>query len=739
MSELVIKSEYKDIIQLLNTRRLKDALEKIEQYLYGVQEWKLHTLLEDITTSYEYMLKYMSEGSNDPERGKLYNQLITKAYYITDKARILKMTSISTEFYYDRLRYYKLIPLKSLPELQMLLESYTEDMAVGNLLIDDIKEEIKLTKARKNHEKAYAELFYRIWLSDNWSDTEEDEARDFLTSMLVQINDLSLFISAITLSLMEFFDVRKLMLLFDAYQHSSNEVNQRALVGLILTMYMYDERMVFYPEVAARLSLLKDNEGFLANLKRVQLQLLRSRETKKIDKKMREEIIPEMLKNPNITKRKFDIEDMDDDSSDDRNPDWEDWMEQSGLSDKLKEMSELQMEGADVYMSTFSQLKTYSFFHEMANWFYPFDTQHSSVVQAFTTMGKKRNILLDTILQSGFFCNSDKYSFCFTIAQIPKAQQEMMTQQFEAQNEALNEAKRYEKMIAYSQQAETISNQYIQDLYRFFKIHPRRHEFEDIFEESLNLLYTKTFKPLLNDPTTKSTLAGYFFHKDYFLEALLLYQEIVETDGGNVEIYQKIGYCYQKNKHYEKAVEAYLQADLLKADNVWTDKHLAYCYRQLKQYDNALLYYKKVESVQPENLSVLLQIGYCLVELKAYEEALAYFFKVEYLNNDSIKAWRAIGWCSFVTGKYEQAMKYYQKVLKRSPQLQDYLNTGHVAWTLGNIKEAVERYKTTLLMTKDTEVFLNLFNRDQEELIRQGIKEEEIPLMLDLVEGDIKE
>lgn len=730
-----VNKQYREIIDLLNKRRLREALKEIEQFIFGVSEWGLRSTLEETQTAYKYMLEYMRKGSVDSERDKLYNKLIATAYHITDKARILKLTPDSPEFYFDRLRYFKLIPLRSLPELQLELETYTEEMAVGNLLNVDDKQEIKLAHVRKQHEKAYAELFYHIWLSDRWTETDEEEARNLLTSMLVQINDLSLFISAITLSLMQYFDVRKLMLLFDAYQHSSNEVNQRAIVGIALAIFIYDERLSSYPEVAARLSLLNENVIFANNLSRIQIQLLRSRETKKIDKKMREEIIPEMLKNPNLTNRKLDIDDLEDESisDEDKNPDWMDWMEESGLNDKLKEMSELQMEGADVYMSTFSQLKTYPFFHEIANWFYPFDTQHSAVVQAFSTAAGKRNILLDSILQSGFFCNSDKYSFCLTITQIPEAQREMMTQQFEAQNEAINEAKNYEKMLAYSQQAETISNQYIHDLYRFFKIHPRRHEFIDIFEESLNLQNCKTLKSTLSDANNKLTLAGYFFHKNYLLEALLLYQDIAKEDGGSAEVYQKIGYCLQKNKNYEKAIEAYLQADLEKPDNNWTDRRLATCYRLTGHYRKALEYYKKVEAIQPENLTLLSQIGYCLAELKEYEEALAYFFKLEYLDNEPVKAWRAIAWCSFVTDKYEQAMKYYNKVLEKDPQLQDNLNAGHVAWVMGEVENATRRYAAALVMADSPEIFINLFNKDKEELLKHGVKEEDIPIMMDLI------
>lgn len=50
---------------------------------------------------------------------------------------------------------------------------------------------------------------------------------------------------------------------------------------------------------------------------------------------------------------KFGFEESDEEK-DDTNPDWADAIEKSGLGDKLREMNELQLEGADVYMSTFT-------------------------------------------------------------------------------------------------------------------------------------------------------------------------------------------------------------------------------------------------------------------------------------------------------------------------------------------------------------------------------------------------
>ena len=80
--------------------------------------------------------------------------------------------------------------------------------------------------------------------------------------------------------------------------------------------------------------------SFREDVARIYRQMLLCQETEKIDKKMREEIIPEMLKNVSSMKNiRFGFEENDEEN-DDKNPDWEDAFEQSGLGDKLREMNE---------------------------------------------------------------------------------------------------------------------------------------------------------------------------------------------------------------------------------------------------------------------------------------------------------------------------------------------------------------------------------------------------------------
>lgn len=730
MNESIVNEKYQHILELLRRKKMKEALARLRDFLVDVPGWELSGELSRIETSYDYMLQYMSRNIADPERPKLYTKLLIDALSVADRARILKAEVLSTRQYYAIRSYRKMRSEQTIASLMIQLEAYTEEMAVSGLLKEGAPGSVM--KIRKTHEEAQQALFEFVWTGEFWKTEDEAQAKEMLSSVLLPQNDLCLFVSAVTLSLMECFDLRKLMWLFDAYEDKRAQISQRALVGLAFAFQLYNERMLLYPEIVARISLLNELPLFGEELCRVQIQMLLTQETTKIEKKIREEIIPEVMKSVNPRSTKFDVDESDDEN-DDRNPDWMNDFESSVLGDKLKEMNELQMEGADIYMTTFSQLKNYPFFKPIANWFYPFDKQHSAITDGFET---EQAPLLNMLLQSGFFCDSDKYSMCFTAKHIPKEQVEAMMGQMSEQqmNEFMDEQKS-DSLKKYFDRHEVVSNQYLHNLYRFFKLFPRRHEFRDIFREPLRLYRYLILKPVLCRAEHLRKIADYLFGKEYLGEAASIYQTVLELEGDNAELYQKIGYCRQKEQRFNEAIEAYLKADMLRPDNLWTNRHLATCYRVQREYEKALDYYRRVEAVKPDNKSVLFCIGSCLAELGRYDEAMNYFFKLNFLETDYVKAWRAIGWCSFVSGKYEQAVKYYRQVIDKNPKAGDYLNAGHVAWCSGDVNKAVELYKKSMQMTSGgREEFLKIFNKDIEWIMRQGIEGDDVPLMLDLLE-----
>lgn len=126
-------------------------------------------------------------------------------------------------------------------------------------------------------------------------------------------------------------------------------MTQRALTGIALAAYFQADRINLYPELVSALKLMEDDPAALKQLHDIQIIFLLSRETEKIDKKMKEEIIPQMMRNPNLRNpesKVIEIEDIED-----LNPEWQKDLEQ--INSHIRELGELQLEGADTYMTAF--------------------------------------------------------------------------------------------------------------------------------------------------------------------------------------------------------------------------------------------------------------------------------------------------------------------------------------------------------------------------------------------------
>lgn len=730
MKEQDMEQAYQYVIELLEQRRLKEAQLQIGSLLWEHGNWELENRLEQASTSYKYMLQYMRLGVEDPERRKLYNQLLADTRVIADQVRLSLLDESSTRYYHSVRNSRKRLSGKpDIAAWQKVLEAFPDDFAVCQLMPNHPG----LDGVLQRHEQANQELFLATWSNSEWSKEEERQAQGLLASEMLPANDLCLFTSAVTLSLLECFDVRKLTWLLEAVAHPSTPVRQRAFVGVALTLLVHPDRPLLYPQLTARLSLLNETESFGEQLNRIYIELLRSQETEKIEKQMREEIIPEMMKSVDLMRnKKADLDENADEN--DFNPDWTKAFEESGFEDNMRKMNDLQTEGADLYMGTFAQLKNFPFFNELPNWFYPFDMSHSQVIKAIGLHPAGNNNILTFLLRSGFFCNSDKYSFCFTMTQLPAAQRTVIFNQMSSQEylDYMDEEKAA-SMQQYAERPQVVSSQYIHDLYRFFKLNRRKHEFRDLFKEKIVLHRIPALGEILRKPELLSAVADFHFHKGRQAEALEIYQELIAAGQADAGIFQKVGYCLQKEKRYKEAIDAYRKADILKPDHLWTIRHLATCHRLSREFASALEYYQKALAMQPEDHNVLFYAGSCLAELERYEEALQHFFKLDFMEPDCTKAWRAIGWCSFACGKHRQAMKYYEKALASQPLAADYLNAGHAAWMMGETEKAIGFYGQAMLEYASIDTFREMFGKDREMLVKLGMNEGEIPLMLDMI------
>jgi tetratricopeptide (TPR) repeat protein len=725
-----ISRYFERIANSLEQKRLKEVFDRLNFLLSKLQNWQLKERLSELEENYKRMLSYLTEGVNDPEREKIFHDSLRALYQIADTVQFQIQTNTDASYFYEKRRFFLHNPPATSEQLLDILDDVIGKISLLRLL-EDLEDDSELVRLERQKEQALRVIFYSIMLSNYWDTKEQKRWLKTLNNPQYPFMLSSLIVTAVTLNLLETFDEQKALFLFESAENENEEIKFRALTGIILFLRKYDKRLYLYPDLNNRLQHLAENPDFIKQVRNILLQFIFSRETEKITRRIREEIIPEMLKiSPKFGHKKW--EDwMSEPGSNEPNPEWRQLIKEAGVEDKMIEISELQMEGADVMHSSFIYMKNYSFFTEFCNWFMPF-TLLSEFMHDTEMKG-----LFQMLSESSMMCNSDKYSLYLSIVIMPERERKMALGQLSIESEAVQQMLKDES-ITNSKRINAIIRQYVQDLYRFYKVHPDRKDFTDIFELKPEFYQVPSIARLIGDKENLSIIGEFYFNKNYFEEAADIYTLLLKETPDNHVLYQKKGYSLQMLGQTKEALDLYLNAEAFDSNNPWIIKKLAHCYRLLKQPEEALLYYKKAERLNPDNLSVQLNIGHCYLELKNYDEALKSYFKVEYLDKNKSKSWRPIAWCSFLTGKYEQAREYFEKIMEKNPNATDYLNAGHTQLALKNNKEAVRLYGLSLKHPENSqEKFMEAFANDIPDIVQTGVMAQDIPFILDRVMYDV--
>lgn len=738
MNRTKIKDFVKRTNSLIEKKELKNAFDSIGSLAEELQNWKITDRLNELKNNYKYMLHYLIEGSDDPEQDKIYAKLIRDTFKLTIDTAEVALINDSSELFFEKMRLSSVRAPLSLDEFSEQVRKNLDTKSLLTLFEEGEEKRSRTKNNAQEHERAVREMFYSVFSAPRANDDTIKEYERFLKDEIVPVDDKSMFISALMLNIIQRFDAKKVLFLLECCAHENMHISMRSIISLTPILQIYINRWHLYPKLISRLALLSDESFFKRRLLIAIIQFIQSRETEKITRKLTEEILPEMMKLSPIIGKKIKMDEwMGETGMDEKNPEWQKILDDAGITDKLQEFSNLQMQGADVFHSTFSNLKSYPFFNEMNNWFLPFNLEHSQL-QGFLSENIENKGVVQSITNATFICNSDKYSFCFSIMMMPEEYRKMMSSQLGAESEELKNMSDEEFSINPYQVEESVCKQYVQDLYRFYKVFPRSNDFIDIFALPLDFHKIEAISTIISDPKNLEKIALYYFEKNHLPQALSAYEMLSDLDSTNSEVWQKIGYCKQQLVDIEGANEAYLHAELIESNNTWVLRRIAQCYRLLKKPEDALLYYKKLEKLHPEDLNIQLNIGHCFLELKEYEEALKNYFKVEWIDDTNTRVWRSIAWCSFLSHKFDVSQRYYQKVIEDKPSSHDFMNAGHVELALNNVKGAIKYYSESIKIIKNMKSFKALMKGDFVELRLAGVDLKIIPALLDKIEYDLE-
>ena len=709
-----MKNEALDtIIEKLLDRNLGDAINAADIFLsvhpHQVNSDRLHA----IRTDFQVMADYWRRGFKDPQLEGLYDHLLKRMYILY--ANIANSYALRHTPFLQSLADRARMTLRdwSPRVVKEGLEAYVSDVALLGLEQAAGKAE----EVHACHHKEMIELFDYILTSGVWTDGYAAAMEDIVLSPTVDTIDQQLILSGVMLANMNLFDMAKFRMMVHVYSQATDEqVRQRALIGWVLSMDT-ELGLSVYPEEVKLVEELLEDQNCCRELVELQKQLVYCINAEQDNRTIQKEILPELMKNQgfNITRNGI-VEEEEDELNDILHPD-ADEEKLERLEQSYQKMMDMQRQGVDIYFGGFSQMKRYPFFNEIMNWFVPFYRDHPGVV---TAMGKNRhNRFLQGLLKSGPFCDSDKYSFLLAfdqvLDQIPQNLRQMMERGEAVFTEIVEEE---------ANQPAYIRRNYLQDLYRFFRIFRQRVDFRNIFnQESRDYLF-------LASPVFRSTqIESYFNEVTAFLIKKNRKKEALCVLNNYGENRQDFQYCMMAAYLGLNPLGNYAKALEMQPANERAMVGYARALFGKGCHKEALDLYEKLLALQPDKRSYLLNKAVCLTNLERYDEAEKVLFRLNYEDPDDANVNRALAWTLTCNGKYEQAEKVYAQLISDGKPLNDdLLNYGFCLWFGGHVDEAADCFHRYL---KESGVKKENMIRSEMSLIHaKGISEPEIQMML---------
>jgi hypothetical protein len=381
-------------------------------------------------------------------------------------------------------------------------------------------------------------------------------------------------------------------------------VRQRALVGLAFSVPSLSEYNFYEDEIKAMLAeLFVDNEKASRELLDTQKQVFYCMNADKDSETIQKDIMPKLTKQS--TKFRFgrQIQENEEDKLQDiLHPEAEDdAMEQ--MEKNFERMMDMQKKGADIYFGGFAQMKRYPFFYQLINWFVPFYFEHPALEGVREKFGD--NSRISDLLQTGPFCNSDKYSFALSISfvydNMPDEMKKMLTD---------NNAMWRDFKPEQNENPAFIRHMYLQDLYRFFRLYPNKECFKNPFvlEKGSGVgffMHQSAFYYGMELDDCKLELSKFLFKQGRY-EELRYFMSYYPDEPYKSEYARLEGLLLFKEEKYREASDKLKEVSDKFPDDEYMHRCLARSCFYNFDYDDSVAQYDLLLKIAPDN------IGYAL-------------------------------------------------------------------------------------------------------------------------------
>lgn len=682
--------------------RLRDAIALIEPNI-NIQSNSLFGLNDtfvDIKDSYDTMLDYIHRGIKDPERCKIYKHLQYKLFALLQDMWVGYICSNSSVFQDSYNRVKDKSDILSISEIRHRLEGFVSDVALTDLDISSEREK-KSSILYQQHNSYMQDVFCSLMISRHWSENEAKEMLSLLVSPTVNSLDRQMIVSALSLNLLMFYDFQKFLMMIDVYLQSTDiHIRQRALVGWVLNIGRFSSDL--FPEVTKKLNEIFKDESIRHDILELQIQLIYCRDAEQDTVKIQKEIIPDLMRNnPNLKITRFGIEEKDDSMQDILDPEASD-RSMENIEGAMQKMMDMMAQGADIYFGGFAQMKKYPFFSKIANWFCPFYLEHPDLKQLPDDFLNGK--LLHALLKVGPFCDSDKYSFAFTIysafSNMPENIKEVISNGDGFGNVMSEDTMR---SPAY------IRRIYLQDIFRFFRLFKFRDEFYDVFglKNEVDEVdgATNRYLPLINMTFYNTELSKVFNDFAAFLLKKNKYDDLdlllsnYSNDYKDTTFYKIRGTLNLKRQNYNAAVSDFSKV-VRSEENDSTIRSLARAYLGNNDFEIARNLYVMLMKAHPTNISIAKKYCICLTNLHDIQTVLPLLYQLDYNNPKDKNIKRMLAWNQLCNKELDKAIKTYLSILSLGDAIaNDYLYIALCYWFSDDAVSSINMLKSFIKLS----------------------------------------
>ena len=712
-------SFYEIEIPLLNWHNVGKALRAMKE---TIAEDKLPGYIvaryEEVKNEYRLMQDAMMRGLRDDKLDEVYADIMRKVYGAGLDVLIEEKVKQYSSFAYARASAQQ---TEAHPDaVRTVLEAYVQDMAMMAFEPENTRK-TKMEKLTADHYAYMKQLFNALLVAPMWNDWRAADFADLLLSPTIDRDDALLLVSAVMLATMNVNDPYKWDMLAEVYVRAKDKVlKMRALVGWVLSL-PYDPRGPrLFPFVQERIKAMLADKTTLKQMLDMQMQMLFCCNADADNEEIQRNIMPTLIKNTNLQMTRLGIVEKEDDPMKDIMDPNAAERDMEEMERKYRKMMDMQKQGSDIYFGGFSKMKTFPFFHDLCNWFAPFNAAHPALGAARERLAG--STFLNKLMENGPFCDSDKYSFALAIAQI-------MDRMPDNVKEMLNSDATFGPTVSKEEQENPayICRSYLQSLYRFFRLYRSKRDFlnpfildelEDNDGNALFMSYKLLACPEMEENAV--ALCGFLLKRKMMreLRTMALYYKssqnprlvrflalVPMTDGKWQEAYDLFA-SVPEDQHTEESLRG-----------------MAHCCMSLKRFGEAVAIYRRLLAMHPDSFSYQLNLAVCLMSSDAFsscgdvasscdasscgassslggkvearpnkvvEEGTKLLYKLDYEHPDNANVRRVLAWCMMLQGNFDKAIDIYTRLLSQPDAVSaDRLNAAYAHWLSRDVARAV--------------------------------------------------